>query len=208
MVPNRATLHIYSLVLFWTEIPCWGKFGPKRQILFNMCPSGSHFFRTTTGTTSGPGAFEESRFNMTFLTILGVTEMLCSFRLVLEGKIDAKIPESSRLEFLERLLASNFVLSDAEDNTFGPLSRYSRLNIVEKTTCNSLKVSTAKCLGSDWLFCFITRCKSGSFRNLFETITSLSELYCRFRGFILLVQTKKVISMNYSSSTSNWKSWR
>ena len=46
---------------------------------------------------------------MTFLTILGVTETLCSCRL--EGK---EIPESSRFEFLEMFSATNFVLSDAE----------------------------------------------------------------------------------------------
>ena len=53
---------------------------------------------------------------MTFLTILGVTE-ICSFRLVQEGKVGKKIPESSRLEFLGKFLASNYTLSDAEDNT-------------------------------------------------------------------------------------------
>ena len=35
---------------------------------------------------------------MNFLTILGVIEILCSFRLVLEGKTGKVIPESSRLE--------------------------------------------------------------------------------------------------------------
>ena len=60
---------------------------------------------------------------MTFLTILGVTEILCSFKLVLEGKTGKEIPESSRLEFLEKFLANNFALSDAEDNTSGPLNR-------------------------------------------------------------------------------------
>ena len=54
---------------------------------------------------------------MTLLTNLGVTEILCSFRLVLEGKTGKKIPESSRLEFLEKLLAHNFALSGEEDNT-------------------------------------------------------------------------------------------
>ena len=49
---------------------------------------------------------------MTFLTILGVTEILCSFRLVLEGKTGKEIPESSRLEFLEKFSANNFALSD------------------------------------------------------------------------------------------------
>ena len=60
---------------------------------------------------------------MTFLTILGVTKTLCSFRLVLVGKTGTEIPESSRLEFLEMLLANNFALSDEEDNTFEPLNR-------------------------------------------------------------------------------------
>ena len=60
---------------------------------------------------------------MTFLTILEVTEILCSFKLVLEGKTGKGIPESSRLEFLEKFSANNFALSDAEDNTSGPLNR-------------------------------------------------------------------------------------
>ena len=60
---------------------------------------------------------------MIFLTILGVTEILCSSRLVLEGKTGKEIPESSRLKFLEKFSANNFALSDAEDNTSGPLNR-------------------------------------------------------------------------------------
>ena len=85
--------------------------------------SGAQFFRTTTGMQSRPDAFDESRFVMTFLTILGITEILCSFRLVLEGKTGKEIPESSRLEFLEKFSANNFALSDAEDNTSSPLNR-------------------------------------------------------------------------------------
>ena len=50
-------------------------------------------------------------------------EILCSFRLVLQGKTGKEIPESPRLEFLEKFLANNFALSDAEDNTSGPLNR-------------------------------------------------------------------------------------
>ena len=89
-----------------------------------MCESsGSQFFRTTTGIQSGPDTFDESRLVMTFLTILGVMEILCSFRLVLEGKTGKEIPESSKFEFLEKFLANNFALSDAEDNTSVPLSR-------------------------------------------------------------------------------------
>ena len=84
---------------------------------------GSQFFRTTTEIQSGPDAFDKSRFIMTFLTILGVMDILCSFRLVLEGKTDKEIPESSRFEFLEKFLGNNFALSDAVDNNSGPLNR-------------------------------------------------------------------------------------
>ena len=85
--------------------------------------SDSQFLRNTTGIQSEPDALNESRLVMIFLTILGVTEILCSFRLVLEGKTGKKISESSRFEFLEKFLAINFALSDAEDNIPGPLNR-------------------------------------------------------------------------------------
>ena len=60
---------------------------------------------------------------MNFLTILRVTEILCSFKSVLEGKTGKEIPVSSRLEFLERFSAKNFALSDAEDNTSRSVNR-------------------------------------------------------------------------------------
>ena len=56
---------------------------------------------------------------------------------------------------------------------------------------NSPKVPRAKFLGSDGLFCFISICKFGRFDNPFGTIISMSELYFRFKRFILFVQTKK-----------------
>ena len=84
--------------------------------------SGSQSFRTTTGIQSGPDTSDKSRFIMTFLTILDVTEILCSFKLVLEGKTDKEITESSKLEFLEKFSANNFALSDASDNISGPLN--------------------------------------------------------------------------------------
>ena len=65
---------------------------------------------------------------MTFLAILGVTEIFCSFRLVLEGKTGKEIPESAKLEFLEKVLANNFALSDAE-NTSQPLNRESMADL-------------------------------------------------------------------------------
>ena len=62
--------------------------------------SGSQFFRITKGIQSELDVFDKLRLVMTFLTNLGVTEILCSFRLVLEGKGSKEISESSRLEFL------------------------------------------------------------------------------------------------------------
>ena len=53
----------------------------------SMCESsGSEFYRTTNGIQSIPDATNESMLVMTLLTIFGVTEILCSFRLVLEKK--------------------------------------------------------------------------------------------------------------------------
>ena len=54
---------------------------------------------------------------------MGVTEILCSFSLVLEGKAGKEIPESSREEFLEKFPENNFALPDAEDNLSGLLNR-------------------------------------------------------------------------------------
>ena len=67
--------------------------------------------------------YSQDQMPMTFLTIWEVTEILCSFKLVLEWETGKEIPESSRLEFLEKFAANNFAFSDAEDNTFGPLNR-------------------------------------------------------------------------------------
>ena len=58
--------------------------------------SGSQSFRSTTRIKSGLDAFDESRFVMTSLTILGVAEILSSFRLVLEWKTGKEISEASR----------------------------------------------------------------------------------------------------------------
>ena len=68
--------------------------------------SGSQFFKTTTNIQSGPDAFDESRLVITFLTTLGITEILCSFRLVLEKKAGKETLESSRSELLEKYLAN------------------------------------------------------------------------------------------------------
>ena len=53
--------------------------------------SGSHFFRTNTGIWSGSDVFNESRLVMTFSTDLGVRGIICSFKLVIEGKAGIEI---------------------------------------------------------------------------------------------------------------------
>ena len=63
-----------------------------------------------------------SPFFLTIFEVKGIY-ILCNFRLVLEWKTRKEIPESSRLEFLEKFPANSFALPDAEDNTSGPLNR-------------------------------------------------------------------------------------
>ena len=93
--------------------------------------SGSQFFRTATRIQSGPDAFDEFiKLVMIFLTILGVTEILCIFRLILDGKTGKEIAEFSRPEFFVKFLVNNFALSDAEDNTSGSLNRGSMADLL------------------------------------------------------------------------------
>ena len=131
---------------------------------------------------------------MTFLTILGVSEILCSFRLVLEGKTGKEIPKSLRLKFLEKFLASNFASSVAEDNTSRLFNRGGiaclpllRTLLVISNMPNVPKPTFWEVMD----FCFSSICKSGSYKNTFAMITTLSKLYFRFRRFILLVKKKK-----------------
>ena len=114
-----------------------------------------------------------------------------------------------KIRDLRKVFSNQFCFTDAEDNTSKPLNRggYSSFTFVENTISNLPKVLRAKFLGSNGLFCFVSICKFGSFKNPLVMITSLPELYFTIRRFILLVQTKKVISMNYGSSTSSWKPW-
>ena len=139
---------------------------------------------------------------MTFITIMGVMEISCSFRLVLEGTTGKEIPESSRLEFLEKFLANKFALSDAENKTSRPLNEGGIAYLpLLRTRCRqeSREPSFSEVMDP---FVLLAYERFDSFKNPFATITNLSEFYFRFRIFILLKQMKKVISMNYTSSTS------
>ena len=106
--------------------------------------SGSQFFRTTTVIPSGPDAFDESRFIMTFLTILAVTEILCSFKLVIQWKAGKEISESSRLEFLEKISGNNFALSESQYNSSGLLNRGSIADLLFLRTLLAIRQKSRK----------------------------------------------------------------
>ena len=113
------------------------------------------------------------------------------------------MPDYSRFEFIEKFLANNcFIRYIRQHLRAIEQRRYSRFTFVENPISDLSQISKATFLQSDGLFRFISIYKFDSFKNPFVTTTSLSELYFRFRRFILLVQTKMVISMNYGSSTS------
>ena len=59
---------------------------------------------------------------MTFLTILRVTNIK-QFQISSRRENRQEIPESSRLEFLEKFSENDFASSDAKNETSGPLNR-------------------------------------------------------------------------------------
>ena len=71
---------------------------------------------------------------------MGVTEILCSFKLVLEGKTGKEILQSSRLEFLEKFSENNFALLDSEDNNPELLNIGGEVMAVGKTTRNGVSL--------------------------------------------------------------------
>ena len=126
------------------------------------------------------------------------------FQISSRRKTGKEISNSSRLEFLENIYCKQFCFIRCRRQHLRNVEkrRYSRFNFVENTISNSPKVIRATFLGSNALFCVISICTFGSL-NPFATITSLRELCFRNRRLILLVQIKKVISMNYGSLTSS-----
>ena len=125
-------------------------------------------------------------------------------QLVLEEKIGKEISESSRLEFLGKSLANNLPLSDAEYNTSGLLKRG---GMADLPLLRTLSAICQKSLApySFWevmdSFNLLTYASLAVSRTLLQQLLDWSELYFKLRRFILLVN-KKVISMNYGSSTA------
>ena len=132
---------------------------------------------------------------MTLLTNLGVTEILCSFTLVLEGKkgkgvIKIRVPR----KFFSQQYC--FIRCRIRGLLAVEYRKYSRFTFVDNTIHQKSREP------SFWeviLFCFVSIWKFGSFKSPFAMISNLFELYFT----ILLLKTKTVNSMNYGSSTSS-----
>ena len=145
--------------------------------------SGTQSFRTTNEKQSGPDAFDESRFVMTFLITFGVTEILCSFRLVTEGKTVRKVT----VRILREVFSKQFALWDAEENASRPFNRGGTSDLA-----NTLLTIRQKFLERGfWQVMdssvLVAYANSAASRTFFATITSLYQLYLRFRRFILLL---------------------
>ena len=110
-----------------------------------------------------------------------------------------------RIGVLRKVFSKNFCFIKSRRQHLWTVKwrRYSIFTFVKNTISNSLKVPRTKFLGNTGFFCLSSICKFGIFKNPFTAITSLYELCCRLRRFILLVQMKEIISMSHGSHTSN-----
>ena len=136
--------------------------------------------------------------------------MLHSFRLVLERKTGKEMPEPSRLEFLEKFPAKNFALSDAEDNTSGPLNRWgiADLPLVRPLLAicqKSRKLSFCEVMDS---FVLLAYPRSSASRILLQRLVAWLNFTLDSEDLFCWCKQKKVISMNYGSRKSSWKPWR
>ena len=126
---------------------------------------------------------------MTIFTIFGVTEILCSFKLFLEGKIAQKIPESSRLEFLEKFSANNLALSNAENNTSGPLHRGGLADLPLLKTLLTIRQKSRE--PSFWevmdYFVLLAYASLAASRTLLQELLACLNFTLKSRRFILLV---------------------
>ena len=60
---------------------------------------------------------------------LGSYRNIMQFQIISRWETSKEMPEPWRLEFFEKFLANRVALSDAEDNTFGPLNREVIVNL-------------------------------------------------------------------------------
>ena len=99
-------------------------------------------------------------------------EIICSFRLVLEEKTGKEIAELSRLRVLRKVFRKQFCfIKYRRQHLWGiQYRKSSKFTFVENTIGNSPKVTRGKFLGTNGLFCFLSKCKFRSFKNLFQPL--------------------------------------
>ena len=106
---------------------------------------------------------------------------------------------------LRKALANNFALSDAEDNTSGPLNRGGITDLPLLRTLIAIRQKFWEPRFWEVIdSCFISICKFVIFKKSFAVITCLlcsEDSFCSYKK-------EKVISMNYGSSTTSWNPWR
>ena len=119
-------------------------------------------------------------------------EILCSFKLVLEGKTGKETPESSRLEFKEKFSANNFALLDAEDSTSGPLNRGGIADLPLLRTLLAIRQKSRE--PSFWEVmdsCFISICKFAASRTLLQWLLACLNFTLESEDFSLWYKRKK-----------------
>ena len=119
-----------------------------------------------------------------------------------------EIPESSRLEFLEKILANNFVLSDGEDNTTWLLKRevLTDLTLLRIVLAIHQKFWRPSFL-REVIDLFVSLAYASS-RTLLQRLLAYLKFPLESEDLFCWCKQKKIISMNYSSSTSSWKPCR
>ena len=137
-----------------------------------------------------------------------------SYRNIMQFQISSrrengKDSEPSRLDFLQKFSANNFALKDAEENTSEPLNKGGIAGLTLLGTLLAIRQKSRE--PSFWavtnffaLLAYASLAASKTlkeFSRIFKNL--LQELYFRFRTFILLIQRKKAISMNYDSNTNS-----
>ena len=134
---------------------------------------------------------------------LWVTEILCSFRLVLQGKTGKVIFKSSRFEFKEKNFANSFTLTDAEDNTSGPLNTWGVADLPLLRTLLAIRQKSQE-PGFWEVMDSFDLVAHGSLAAS-RTFTSLFELYFRFRSdfYEIWQQHKQLKTMEMSEAWSD-----
>ena len=136
---------------------------------------------------------------------MGVTEILCCFKLVLEGKTGKETPKPSRLDFKEKFSGNNFALSDAEDNTSGSLNRGGIADLPLLRTLLAIYQKSRE--PGFWevmdSFVLLAYASLAASRTLLQRLLACLNFTLESEDFSLWYIRKKVISMNYGSSTSS-----